>query len=179
MKTTLKIYLIAFIFILNGCYSVKEISTFKDLADARKDGEIQIVTRDTTVYYADNFSYSDSSINIRGIKKKSNLQTEYEGSLYFKDIAYIQYLNSNFMQGLLIVGATGLIAGYGSSVLSGTSGIEAVVKIVYPSYGGSGSGSCPYIYSWDGNDYKLEGEAFGTALGKALETETSIVLQGS
>jgi hypothetical protein len=177
MKTTLEIYLIAFIFILNGCYSVKEISTFKDLVDAHKDGEIQIVTRDTTVYYADKFSYSDSSINIRGIKKKSDLETEYEGSLYFKDIAYIQYLNSNFMQGLLIVGATGLIAGYGSSVLSGTSGIEAVVKIVYPSYGGGGSGSCPYIYSWDGNNYKLEGEAFGTALGKALETETAIVLR--
>lgn len=176
MKINSKTYLILFILLLSGCYSVNEISTYKDLGDARRDGEIQIVMRDSTVFYVDKFTYSDSSINIRGFKKKSNIQTEYEGSLNFKDIAYIQNLNSNFMQGVLIVGATGLIVGYGAPIITNTSGIETIVKIVYPTYSGGG-GSCPYIYSWDGNNYKLEGEAFGTALGKALETETSIVLK--
>ncbi len=176
MKINSKTYLIAFILMMSGCYSVKEISNYKDLWDARRDGEIQIVMRDTTVFYVDKFTYSDSLINIRGVKKKSDIQTEYEGSLNFKDITYIQGPSSNFMQGVLLVGATGLIVGYGAPIITNTSGIETIVKIVYPTYPGGG-GSCPYIYSWDGYNYKLEGEAFGTALGKALETETSIVLR--
>lgn len=176
MKINSKTYLILSILLLSGCYSVHEISNYKDLGDARRDGEIQIVMRDTTVFYVDKFTYSDSSINIRGVKKKSDIQTEYEGSLNFKDISYIQGPSSNFMQGVLLVGATGLIIGYGAPIITNTSGIETIVKIVYPTYSGGG-GSCPYIYSWDGNNYKLEGEAFGTALGKELETETSIVLR--
>jgi len=39
-------------------------------------------------------------------------------------------------------------------------------------------GSCPFIYSWNGHNFHLEAEAFGTALGKALETETSSLLYG-
>ena len=72
MKINSKTYLILFILLLSGCYSVNEISTYKELGDARRDGEIQIVMRDSTVFYVDKFTYSDSSINIRGFKKKSN-----------------------------------------------------------------------------------------------------------
>lgn len=175
MKTINKIFLIAFILTLYGCSYVQEVSTFQDLREAKDNGNLQIVTRDTTVYYADNFTYSDSSININGISKKSNLEIEFNGPLYFKDIAYVQSSGSSFMGGLLFLGANALIIGNGVSVL-GSSGINAAVKIVYPTYGGGG-GSCPYIYSWDGNNYKLEGEAFGTALGKALETQTFVVLK--
>jgi hypothetical protein len=174
MKINSKTYLIAFTLVMSGCYSIKEISTYKDLGDARREGEIQIVTRDTTVYYTEKFFYSDSSINIKGVKKKFDMETEYEGKLFFKDISYIQYMKSSFMQGLLLTGATGVILGYGVPIITDASGVEIIAKIVYP-YSGSG-GSCPYIYSWDGIEYKLEGEAFGTALGRALETETNIVL---
>jgi len=37
-------------------------------------------------------------------------------------------------------------------------------------------GSCPFIYVWDGARYVLEGETFGTAVGKALETSTRCTL---
>ena len=176
METITKLLAIISILILNSCFSVKEILTFKDLAEAREDGEIQIVTGDTTVYYVDNFTFSDSSINIRGIKKKSDLQNEYNGSLDFNDIAHIQSVNSNTLQNLAFLGANVLLISNGVSIISDPSTIEAVIEIVYPG-GSGGGGSCPYIYSWNGSNYNLEGEAFGTALGKALETETSIVLQ--
>ncbi len=46
------------------------------------------------------------------------------------------------------------------------------VELVYP----RGSGSCPFIYSWNGNDFILEGEAFPIALGKAREMTNRTVL---
>ena len=101
MKTTTKILLTAFIFTLNSCYSVTEISTFNDLAETMEDGDIQIVSRDTTVYFVNNFTYSDSSIKIEGIKRKSDLQTEFNGDLYFKDIAYIQTASTTVLPILL------------------------------------------------------------------------------
>ena len=171
MKTTIKILSIAIIIIaFYSCYSVKEISTFKDLAEARAEGELQIVSIDTTIYYVDNFTYSDSSINIKGIKKKSDLQNEYNGSLDFKDIVYIQSVNSNTLQNLAFLGVNVFLIANGASMLSDPSEVEAIVKF-------AGGGSCPYIYSWNGNIYNLEGEAFGSAFGKAFETETSIVLR--
>jgi hypothetical protein len=171
MKITIIILSIALIITLNSCYSVKEISTFKNLADARARGEIQIVTIDTTVYYVDNFTYSDSSINIKGIKKKSDLQSDYNGNLEFKDIVYIQSVNSNTLQNLAFLGINVFLIANGVSMLSDPAEVEAIVK--FP----SGGGSCPYIYSWNGNNYNLEGESFGTAFGKALETETSIIMR--
>ena len=159
----------------NSCQSVNQILTLNDLTEAQKDGNIQIVSVDSTIYYVSMFSFNDSSIYVSGTKKKFDLLTDYTGKLYFKDISYIQTRNTNTIGTLAFLGLTGLIVYYGSSAIENTSGINAAVKITYPS-SGSGTGSCPFIYSWNGNEYVLEGEAFGTALGKALETKTCIIL---
>jgi hypothetical protein len=176
MKTIIKISVFALTLININCISSKEVSTFGDLAEAKKNGDLQIVTRDTTVYYVDNFKYTDSTISISGEKSKDDIRIAYEGTLSFKEIGYIQTTSHSMWGTLFFLGATGYLIYTGVPVMTGNSGIEAIVKIVYPTYPG-GDGSCPYIYLLDGDDYKLQGEAFGTALGKSLETETSIILQ--
>jgi len=175
MKSIIIFFVIVFALILVSCQSANQILTRSDLNKAKMHGNIQIVSIDSTVYYVNNFSFNDSSINVNGTQKKSGLLNEYIGDLYFKDIAYIQSNGSDIWGNTAFVALTGLILYSGASAITTTSGINADVKIVYPSYSG-GSGSCPFIYAWDGNEYLLGGEAFGTALGKALETETSIVL---
>jgi hypothetical protein len=176
MKTIIKISVFALTLININCISSKEVSTFRDLAEAKKSGDLQIVTRDTTIYYIDKFKYTDSTISIFGEKSKDDIRIAYEGTLSFKDIGYIQTTSHNMWGTLFFLGATGYLIYTGVPVMTGNSGIEAIVKIVYPTYPG-GDGSCPYIYLIDGDEYKLQGEAFGTALGKSLETETCIILQ--
>ena len=172
MKTLTKIILIGLILLNITCRSIQEISTFKDLSEEVTDGDLQIVTRDTTVYYVNKFNYTDSTINISGETFKNDVRVSYEGTLFFKDIAYIQTTSSSMFKTLVFVGATGFLVYSGASLLQESSGIETIVKIVYP----AGDASCPFIYAWEGSKYNLQGEAFGISLGKALESETSIIL---
>lgn len=174
MRTIIfKVYLGMFI-LLSSCVFNSEISTYNELAENKSEGNIQIVTVDSTVYFTDAYSYNDSSINIFGKMKKNNTDSIYKGDLLFKNISYIQTKETFFWPSLAFVGMNIFIVGNGVSMLSSNTGIDPIIKIVYPSGGG---GSCPYVYSWNGEAYNLEGEAFGIALGKALETQSSIVFR--
>ena len=171
MKIIIKMYVLGFMFLLTCCSSVNEITTFTDLRKNLGD-KIQIVSRDSSVYYADSFSYTDTSITISGNKKKFDVETDFNDELFFKDISYIQTNETYFFPTAAFVGLNLFLIGSGIDLMGASSGIDVIVK--YVTYGG---GSCPYIYSWDGNKYILEGESFGTALGKSMEIETDIVLK--
>lgn len=174
MKTIIfKVYL-SFFILLSSCIFNSEISNYNELAENKTDGKIQIVTIDSTAYFTDTYSYNDSSISIIGKIKKKNIESIYNGDLLFSDISYIQTKETYFIPTVAFVGMNVFLVGNGISMLTSTTGIDPIVKIVYPSGGG---GSCPYVYSWNGETYNLEGEAFGTALGKALESRSSIVFQ--
>ena len=174
MKTIIITICFGLFISLSSCVFNSEISTYNELAESKVDGKIQIVTVDSTVYFSDTYSYNDSSISIIGKMQKKNIESIYNGNLLFRDISYIQTKETYFWPSLAFVGMNIFLVGNGVSMITSTAGISPVVKIVYPSGGG---GSCPYIYSWNGETYNLEGEAFGTALGKALETKSSIVFQ--
>ena len=158
---------------INGCFFNSEISTFNELAVMKESGKIIIIDTDSVVYYVNEFIYSDTSIGVSGTKTKLGYESEYSGELLFSNISYIQTNEASFLPALAFVGLNLFIIGDGVSMMT-NPGIEPIIEILYPS--GSG-GSCPYVYSWNGKEYNLEGEAFGIALGKALETETSIVLK--
>ncbi len=169
MKTIKIFKLVSIFFIINSCSFVEEISTFKGLEE-NLDNRIQVVTKDTTVYYADRFTYSDTSIIVSGTKTKFGVESKSGEELKFKDIIYIQTKQWYFFPSAAYIGLNLFLLGNGMTILMGKSGIELIVEM------SESGGSCPYIYSWNGNNYYLEGEAFGTSLGKAMETETCIIL---
>ena len=175
MKTFNKILFLFVSLLLLKCSSVKEVTTYNDLITTSEKGDIQLVTTDTSVYYLDkNFSFTDSSITGTGIKEKNNLTEDFKGELLFRNVSHIQTQKIDFWKSLLFVGATSAILIAGVPVITEGSGLTVTPEIVYPS--GGGEGSCPYIYSWDGNKFVLEGEAFGVGLGKKLEYETCTVV---
>lgn len=175
MITLCKVILGIIIILMISCSFNSEIRTFTELRDASFDGQLQIVALDSTVYYVENFTYSDSSIKILGRKKKFNHEIEYEGELQFGDLSYIQTSENYFIPSAVFLGLNLFIIGNAASFLTEPTEIRPMIEITHPS--GGGSGSCPYVYSFNGESYILEGEAFGAALGKALETQTGIILR--
>jgi len=174
MKAFNKILFLFISLLLLKCTSVKEVTTYNDLMKAAKNRGIQLVTADSSVYYLNRlFSYTDSSITGVGIKEKNDLTEDFNGELSFRDISYIQTQQVDWLKSLVFAGAASAILIAGVPVITEGAGITVTPKIVYPHGGG---GSCPYIYSWDGNGFVLEGEAFGVGLGKKLEYETCTVL---
>ena len=130
---------------------------------------LKIVTVDTTIYDVKNFTFTDSSINIEGKRNKNDQETDFNGELEFGEIAYMQSQEAKVFQTLVFATLTSAIIISGTLNSWGDEGITPTIKF-------QSGGSCPYVYSWNGDKYILEGEAFGTALGKGLETETCITL---
>lgn len=131
---------------------------------------IQIVGTDTSIYYVNNFTFSDSTISINAVKVKNNVKCNFEGELMFQNISYIQTYETSTWSTLAYAGINVFLISNALGSFSTAIKLEPNLHFSY------GEGSCPYIYSWNGSDFKLEGEAFGISLGKSLETETNIIL---
>ena len=174
MKLFNSLLFLGIVFLLITCQSVNEITYYKDLSEASREGAIQVVTTDTSVYYIDKLTFNDTSITGTGTRAKNLLKTDFDGQLLFKDISYIQSKDHDLLKTLAFLGVTTFIIVKGTQIITSESELEAAIEIVYPQ--GSSVGSCPFIYSWNGEKYLLEGEAFGIALGKALEYETCTML---
>ena len=76
---------------------------------------------------------------------------------------------------LVLAGGTALLAYWIKSQEKGDYDDQLIPDVYYP---GGGSSSCPFLYSWNGTEFQLEGEAFGTALGKGLEMTSYHLLPG-
>lgn len=117
-------------------------------------------------------SMSEDSISGVGSKKIKDKNTEegFKGTLPLDSIDLIIISDGHFGKSMLINASVIMLSFHCVKSMEGPESPE-----LEPAHR---RGSCPFIYSWDGEKYLLEAEAFGTALGKALETETSSVLRG-
>jgi hypothetical protein len=96
---------------------------------------------------------------------------DYQGSVPLDSIDMLIFREIDYGKSLLIntIAVTLLVKG----LAAGEGPYKPTIEFIYPP---SGASSCPFIYSWQGNRYVLEGEAFGIAYGKAQEMKTSTVL---
>ena len=157
---------------LSGCFSTHDIKTYGDLSGAIHE-PLRILTVDTTVYDLSRFSFNDSLLIGDGECLVGGRWSHFSGTLPMSRIVYIQTRSLNMFQSVLGLGLLGLTAEVIDESTPGR-GLS-----VYRTMGGDGLfGSCPYVYAWNGAGYVRQGEAFGTALGKGLETSTACLLPG-
>jgi hypothetical protein len=154
--------------ILSGCFSTKEIRTYGELSGAHHH-PIRIMAADTTIYDLRWFSFSDSLLEGEGEHLIAGRWVTFSGRLPMSRIVYIQSRSLNIVGSIGVLGLMGLTA----------AGIEQSTPgrglSVFRQMGGIGP-SCPFVYAWDGSRYVRQGEVFGTALGKGLETSTACML---
>lgn len=166
------------IVLVGGCTTRESITRRSQLADPLELGPIKVLTKDTTLYELTTYRVVDSILVCSGTLRKGSRSERFVGTLNLTDIAYIQAQYTGFFQQ---IGAGLLVGAFVATAASSFDGSGLTVKPTeafhYPAGGGIGGvGSCPYIYSWDGSRYALEAEAFGTALGKSFEYQSSHLL---
>jgi hypothetical protein len=165
--------LITLLLLISSCRNVKEIKTYEQLR-ASQGKQLQIVTSDSAIYYTSKFTVWQNLIEINGTRSKGSENKSWFGEIPFKDIVYIRTGNEEILPPFLIAGITVVYFFQDIDFITTPSGVNSEVKYAVPYSGGGGS--CPFVYSWDGSKYTIEGETFGTSLGKGLENETAIVL---
>lgn len=167
---------LAFVFccILLGtgsCSITRNYTTRSELWE--HSGRLLVLTKDSAKYYLDRFSLKDSTMQGFGTREHRNFVADFEGEISLKDVTYV--IGSPAINFWDVLGFTAVLLAATPAIEAAGGPSSSVNAAEYPEPLGGGS-SCPTLYAWNGSAYELDGEAFGTALGKALETETGTVL---
>ena len=135
------------------------------------DDPIHLITKDGTEYEIDIVTMDSISIDGEGnMKRKPSQDWEaFSGKIPIDSIDLVQISKGDFGKSFLIYFSAITLAIKYEWVFDGPD--EPEFQLHYPS-----GRSCPFIYSWNGNKFILEAEAFGIAFGKALEIETRHIL---
>ncbi|MGA9408195.1 MAG: hypothetical protein WBW71_13760 [Bacteroidota bacterium] len=158
--------------IAGGCSYNETVTRRSELADPIKTGEISVMTKDKTVFRLENYKLIDSAIVGTGSLDDGIKKVSFSGTIPFSNIEYIQVRKSSVLEGIVAGGAIAIFGITAIEALGENHGLSVTPVITNHNIGGS----CPFIYSWDGKGYCIEGEAIGVAWGKALELNTCTVL---
>jgi hypothetical protein len=149
----------------SGCSATYQVKTKSELVQREGKGPIRALTVDSLLYTLQTFSFSDLLLSGRGTLKQHGLTAPFEGSIPFNRIVFIEGLETSYWKAVWVVP---MMAGV-------VSGLSAIAEPPQFEIHRSGS-SCPYVYAFDGTQFKLEAEAFGTSISKALEAQTFSLL---
>jgi hypothetical protein len=182
----LKLKIIIVLILVTGCMTSRYTSE-ADIPSINRalvsNGSINFFTKDGKEFELD-VTYMDS-LRLSGIgryKDSSNLDWKaYNGDVKLDSIDLVLINKYNTSKNILTVGSgVALLALYTNAVRGqDTPELQADIEYTYtgPYQPGGGGSSCPFVYSWTGSDWALEGEAIGTAFGKALELQTGTILR--
>lgn len=169
------VLLVGLLLLQEGCTVWEEVTRRSQLDHPLETGPIWVLTKDSTLYALSNYRLQDSLLIGVGSAERQGTRRDFSGQLAVSNIQYIQSRNTNLFRTLVAAGAVAFVGSTVVSYLNGSTGLNVNERVAtyYPPLSGE---SCPFIYSWDGKQYVLEGEAFGVALGKGLELRTSTIL---
>ena len=159
-------------FVCASCQNRHNVTTWEDLKDLDRKAPLLVCTVEGTLYRFTTYTVEDSLLTGSGERRDGNTWTKDSMRLPWSQIAYIQGRSSRFLGSLVEFGFVGVFVGLAGVEMQKPDGLTVNETIGRP----SGS-SCPFVYSWNGDRFVLEGEAFGTAIGRKLESSTAIPLR--
>lgn len=148
--------------------STSQVTTRKELLEQQRNGPILVLTVDSLLYRLETFTFTDSFLIGTGALLREGGE-HFEGAIPWRRIAFIEGAQSNPWK---MVWVLPMVAGVAGGLVNMFEEPDRF-DMYYHS-----SGSCPFIYSYDGKEFQLEAEAFGTSISKALEAKTFSLLPG-
>jgi hypothetical protein len=162
---------IIFLFLLigfgSGCTGSYETKSKSELRRLNGKGPIRILTVDSLLFTFKTFTFTNSDITGQGTVKQNSVTNPFEGTIPFRRIIFIERTEQSFWKFVWVV----------PMLAQSVSALVAILaeKDEFTIYKITNT-SCPYIYSYNGENFTLEAEAFGTSLSKAFEAQTFSVL---
>ena len=171
--------------LLGGCSAYRKLMPPQD-AIAGEDKNFDVLTRDGTIYHFDVARIDSLAINGQGyvfpsaaaetslesslVDGQDDLGLPFQGEVPMADVVLIQTHHREPLSALMAMAVSFAVF---ATVVDETGGQGGRATIKTPSGGG---GSCPYIYAYDGTDYRLDAEPFVGAVARELEQTTWSVL---
>jgi hypothetical protein len=159
-----------------GCiyrFNVKERADFSELEKSRS---LKVYTVDGVLFDFTEYEVTDSLLIGHGERKAEIGWLSDSARLPWNRIAYIQGSTSGSMRPMVTAAVIGFFVGQTASELSTDGGMTTREYITRYGYSTGSDDGCPFIYSWDGRKYAVEGGALGTSFGKSLEGTTTLGL---
>lgn len=154
-----------------GCTTSRQLSSRGELAQVAADRPITVYAQDDRVYRLSRHTLADSVIQGSGTLSQRGDTAPFEGAIPLAQVIAVETSSRNVMKGLAIMGITALFVAYAVEAGNASGGLTSTEDVAYIGPSG-GTGSCPYLYAWDGRGYALQAEPFGVAWGRALELST-------
>lgn len=159
---------------LQGCFSSR-IRFAGDLKPSKNPVPIYVYSVDSLFYSLENYELVGNELYGKGTVSTADSTHPFEGKIQLNRIEYAQFdeltISSALFSslGVCLVGSMML-----AHIHSGPEELTAQAQIYTydPRYPGGygGGGSCPFVYAVGADGAELQGEAIGTALGRAMET---------
>jgi len=161
----LHIVLAAGIMLLTGCVSSQYVMPPADLTKS-DSGSMDVLTKDGTIYSLEDVAVGPTSIAGRGIRYavEGTIDSSF-WSIPISEIEIVQTGRVDPMKSLLVSGTVGVLAVVTIGAMAASGKAEGEADISYP----SGVGSCPFVFTFDGEKYHLESETFAGAVCQGLE----------
>lgn len=159
-----------------GCSSTKNITLRSEIAWSEDTGPVTVFTKDSVTYKLTSYMLAESTLSGNGSRNEKDKWVDFKGDIGLNNIAYIHAKEFDFLKTVILMGGVAAVGTMAILNLDSDHLNTLTEDIRYHSpyhSSGGGSTSCPYVYSWTGERYLLEAEAFGIAFGKSLELTTS------
>jgi hypothetical protein len=128
---------------------------------------IEILGNDGTLYRISNGYISASAILGNGIRFPADGNPhEFSGEIPFSEIMLVQTSQPDLMKTLLIYGTVAFMSVYGQNIFDTSTNSMLYASVHYP---GGGDSSCPFVFTFDGEEYHFESETFAGAFAEGLE----------
>lgn len=162
--------------VFSGCQYRYDVDERTDFDKLEEGSVIKVYTVEGTLYEFTGYTVTDSLLIAQGRRKEELEWVSDSVQMPWSKIAYIQGMTSGAFRSIIAASAVGFFVGAAAFELSERDRFT-VNELIYTA-GGKAGPSCPFIYSWTGQGYRLEGGALGTAFGKAMEGTTALGLPG-
>jgi hypothetical protein len=139
-----------------------------------------VLTDDSVFYRLNQYQLTEEILYGSGFSERSGITRAFEGQIPMNDVDYIE-VEPKWTRGKTLLAVGGVIAmvAIASDIMEKNASrdrfnIDVEEGYVGPSGGGT---SCPFFYTYDGEDYHFESESFAGAVFRGGEYATYDVLE--